>query len=44
MVKLFQTIILGESSYGKDLSDYHSKIKIIKNFNGRSLKLERFKS
>ena len=35
---------MGESSYGKDLSDYHSKIKIIKNFNGRSLKFERFKS
>ena len=35
---------MGESSYGKDLAGYHSKIKIIKNFNGRSLKFERFKS
>ena len=34
---------MGQTSYGKDLADYHSKIKIIKNFNARSLKFERFK-
>ena len=34
---------MGETSYGKDLAEYHSKIKILKNFNGRSLKFERFK-
>jgi len=33
----------GKSDYMKNTADYHSKIKIIKNFNARVLKSDRFK-